>query len=106
MLKASTKSKKDDIAITSRNYNYNYKYNNYLKSKNDNKMSRNVRNSSNEKNSSSKNYVSRNDSLTKLGFIDAINVKKKIKGIQIKNFSKVFNVNSSQAKTDRFHKGK
>ena len=106
LLKASTKSKKDDIAITSRNYNYNYKYNNYLKSKNDNKMSRNVRNSSNEKNSSSKNYVSRNDSLTKLGFIDAINVKKKIKGIQIKNFSKVFNVNSSQAKTDRFHKGK
>ena len=39
-------------------------------------------------------------------FIDAINVKKKIKGIQIKNFSKVFNVNSSQAKTDRFHKVK
>lgn len=106
LLKASTKSKKDDIAITSRNYNYNYKYNNYLKSKNDNKMSRNVRNSSNEKNSSSKNYVSRNDSLTKLGFIDAVNVKKKIKGIQIKNFSKVFNVNSSQAKTDRFKKGK
>ena len=106
LLKASNKNKKDDIAITSRNYNYNYKYNNYLKSKNDNKISRNVRNSSNEKNSSSKNYVSRNYSLTKLGFIDAVNVKKKIKGIQIKNFSKVFNVNLSQVKTERLKKGK
>ena len=38
--------------------------------------------------------------------MDAIHIKKKIKGIQIKNFSKIFNVNLSQiqSKTDRYNK--
>ena len=99
---AAQKNNHKEEAYTSR---YNYKYSN----KNDiQKISRNVRNSSNEKStqSNNKNYISRNDSLTKLGFMDAINIKKKIKGIQIKNFSKIFNVNLSQvqSKTDRYSK--
>ena len=103
---AAQKNNHKEEAYTSR---YNYKYSNYLKNKNDiQKISRNVRNSSNEKStqSNNKNYISRNDSLTKLGFMDAINIKKKIKGIQIKNFSKIFNVNLSQiqSKTDRYNK--
>lgn len=65
------------------------------------KISRNVNNESKNGNSSAKNgFISRNDSLSKLGFIDAVNVKKKvIKGIHIKNFSKIFNVNLSQLQT-------
>ena len=103
---AAQKNNHKEEAYTSR---YNYKYSNYLKNKNDiQKISRNVRNSSNEKStqSNNKNYISRNDSLTKLGFMDAITIKKKIKGIQIKNFSKIFNVNLSQiqSKTDRYNK--
>ena len=62
-------------------------------------ISRNKRNVSNcNCNSSVKNnLMSKNDSLTKFGFADAMKVKKKIvKGIHIKNFSKIFNVNVSQ----------
>lgn len=103
---AAQKNNHKDEAYTSR---YNYNYNNYLKNKNDmQKISRNIRNSSNEKSthSNNKNYISRNDSLTKLGFLDSVNIKKKIKGIQIRNFSKIFNVNLSQiqSKTDRYSK--
>jgi hypothetical protein len=41
--------------------------------------------------------------MTKLGFLDIMNVKKKIvKGIHIKNFSQILNINSS--KTERIKK--
>jgi hypothetical protein len=63
-------------------------------------ISRNKRNVSNCNNCNSSiknNGMSKNDSLTKFGFADAMKVKKKIvKGIHIKNFSKIFNVNVSQ----------
>ena len=75
---------------------------NYPKQQNNEaKTSRNVKNESRNNNSSTKNgFISRNDSLSKLGFIDAANVKKKIiKGIHIKNFSKIFNANLSQLQT-------
>ena len=52
-------------------------------------------------NNISMNKISRNDSLSKLGFLDVVNMKKRvIKGINIKNFSKVLNVNLSQSKID------
>ena len=60
-------------------------------------ISRNKRNVSNCNSSVKNNVMSKNDSLTKFGFADAMKVKKKIvKGIHIKNFSKIFNVNVSQ----------
>jgi hypothetical protein len=40
--------------------------------------------------------MNKNNSLTKLVFFDMINSQKKVKGIHIKNFSKVWNVNLSK----------
>ena len=76
--------------------------------------SRNKRNGSSDNNKHSSNssikhnVISKNDSLTKYGFMDVVNVKKKIvKGIHINNFSKIFNVNVSQLnRTERQSKPK
>ena len=62
-------------------------------------VSRNKKVENYVKNINSANKDNNNDSLSKIGFLDVVNIKKsKIKGIQIKNFSKVFNINLSQSK--------
>ena len=62
-------------------------------------VSRNKKVENYVKNINSANKENNNDSLSKIGFLDVVNIKKsKIKGIQIKNFSKVFNINLSQSK--------
>jgi hypothetical protein len=55
-------------------------------------VGRNRKNDISKNNDSSSNKISKNDSLTKF---HEINYRKKlIQGIQIKNFSKVFNINN------------
>ena len=58
----------------------------------ENSFSRNKKHNSIEETNSK---ISKNDSMTKLGLLDLVNVKKKIvKGIHIKNFSQILNGNS------------
>ncbi len=62
----------------------------------ENSFSRNKKHNSIEETNSK---ISKNDSMTKLGLLDLVNVKKKIvKGIHIKNFSQILNGNSIQTK--------
>ncbi len=64
-----------------------------------NSVSRNKKIENYNKNINSVNKENNNESLSKIGFLDVVNMKQnKIKGIQIKNFSKIFNINLSQSK--------
>jgi hypothetical protein len=104
------------VSTKAKNTNNNNNNNNEINSRNKRNCSNdNNNNNNNNKNSSNSsikhNIISKNDSLTKYGFIDVVNVKKKIvKGIHINNFSKIFNMNVSQFnnnnKTERISKPK
>ena len=106
------------VSTKAKNTNNNNNNNNEINSRNKRNCSNdnNNNNNNNNKNSSNSsikhNIISKNDSLTKYGFIDVVNVKKKIvKGIHINNFSKIFNMNVSQFnnnnnKTERTSKQK
>ena len=62
-------------------------------------VSRNKKIENYHKNINSANKENNNDSLSKIGFLDVVNMKQnQIKGIQIKNFSKIFDINLSQSK--------
>ena len=87
------------------NFNLNSSKNTSINNKfyiRENSFSRNKKHISIDENNSDQK-LSKNESMTKLGFLDIMNVKKKIvKGIHIKNFSQILNINSS--KTERIKK--
>ena len=106
LIKNSLKGKRDKS-----NKNNNSTYNNKNKDdvkinlKQQSSVSRNKKLENYNQNGYSINKGSESDSLSKVAFIDVIHMKKNIiKGINIKNFSKVFNVNISQSKNDNNNK--
>ena len=106
LIKNSLKGKRDKS-----NKNNNSTYNNKNKDdvkinlKQQSSVSRNKKLENYNQNGYSINKGSESDSLSKVAFIDVIHMKKNIiKGINIKNFSKVFNVNLSQSKNDNNNK--
>lgn len=106
LIKNTLKGKRDKS-----NKNNNSTYNNKNKDdvkinlKQQSSVSRNKKLENYNQNGYSINKGSESDSLSKVAFIDVIHMKKNIiKGINIKNFSKVFNVNLSQSKNDNNNK--
>ena len=106
LIKNTLKGKRDKS-----NKNNNSTYNNKNKDdvkinlKQQSSVSRNKKLENYNQNGYSINKGSESDSLSKVAFIDVIHMKKNIiKGINIKNFSKVFNVNISQSKNDNNNK--